>query len=169
MTSTELVSTKTRHLRQLLRMALGQDEIGRRIAQAREEASLSQRELADLIGVADAQSISRYERGVTEVKTKRLEKIAAATGKPLGYFVIELPDEAGEAPGGDERISPDTLTELLEATLENQRLLGAVLERLSALEAERQVAPTPPEDAQESASVPAAPPRCGRPRAPESP
>jgi transcriptional regulator with XRE-family HTH domain len=85
-------------------MAIGQEEIGRRIAQARKEAGLSQRELAEKIGVADAQSVSRYERGITEVKTRRLEKIAEVTGKPLGYF-IHIPEEGDSAATPEERQS----------------------------------------------------------------
>lgn len=77
-------------------MAIGQEEIGRRIKQARDDADLTQQELADRIGVQTAQSISRYERGQTEVSTKRLRKIAEATGKELDYFVQLLPEEASD-------------------------------------------------------------------------
>jgi transcriptional regulator with XRE-family HTH domain len=150
MTRADLVSTKTRHLRQLLRMALGQEEIGRRIAQAREEASLSQRELAEKIGVADAQSISRYERGVTEVRTRRLEKIAEATGKPLNYFVMEFPGEA-EQEEAARTLPPEVHDDLLKAAEANRVLLETVLERLDALEAELRSTEVHPEAAQESA------------------
>ncbi len=85
-------STKTRHLRHLLRVALGQTEIGQRIAVARDKAGLTQQELADRIGVKTAQSISRYERGETEVPMKKLERIADATRKPLSFF-IQVPEE----------------------------------------------------------------------------
>src|SRR5678815_4606013 len=91
MTSLTMVSTSTRHLRHLLRVAIGQEEIGRRIAQARDDAGLNQRQLAEQIGVADAQSISRYERGITEVSTKRLRRIAEVTGKPMAFCVLENP------------------------------------------------------------------------------
>jgi transcriptional regulator with XRE-family HTH domain len=104
MTSLSVVSTSTRHLRDLLRVAIGQEEIGRRIAQARNEAGLNQRQLAELIGVADAQSISRYERGKTALSTKRLRKIAEATGKPMNYFVLEPLGEQ-MAQGDQERLS----------------------------------------------------------------
>lgn len=52
--------------RLLLRM-VGQEEVGHRIRQAREGKEWTQQQLADAIGVATAQSISRYERGETEV------------------------------------------------------------------------------------------------------
>jgi transcriptional regulator with XRE-family HTH domain len=87
-----LVSTKARRLRHLLRVSLGLVELGRRIKQAREDANLTQQELADRIGIKTAQSISRYERGQTEVSTKRLRRIAEATSKDLAFF-ITLPEE----------------------------------------------------------------------------
>jgi transcriptional regulator with XRE-family HTH domain len=123
MTRDVVVSTKASHLRQLLLMAIGQEEIGRRIAQAREEAGLSQRELAEKIGVADAQSVSRYERGITEVKTRRLEKIAEATGKPLSFFVHTADGDQPE---------PATVDEIRELRREVSELRDAV-DRLALL------------------------------------
>lgn len=82
--------------RLLLRM-MGQEEVGLRIAQARDEAGLSQQELAERINLAQGQSISRYERGETEVPAKRLRRIAEATGKPMSFFVQE-PDEVFTSP-----------------------------------------------------------------------
>jgi len=70
-------------------MAMGQEELGRLIALAREEANLSQPELAERIGLKHPQSISNYERGVTEVPPGRLRKIAEATGKPISFFLGE--------------------------------------------------------------------------------
>ena len=105
MTRHSAVSTKARQLRQLLRVALGQEEIGQRIKQAREEAGFTQAELAEKIGVATAQSISRYERGETEVSAKRLRRIAEATRKPMSFFVLE--------PG--EGVSPEETQDLREA------------------------------------------------------
>lgn len=70
-------------------MALGDQELGRRIAQAREDARLSQPELAQRIGLRHPQSISNYERGKGEVPPGRLRRIAEATGKPLTFFVDE--------------------------------------------------------------------------------
>ncbi len=76
-------------------MTLGQQELGRRIRQAREDAGLTQSELADRIGLSHPQSISRYERGETEVPQKRLRRIADETGKQLNHF---LADEVDSAP-----------------------------------------------------------------------
>lgn len=76
-------------------MALGQEELGRRVKEARESANMTQRDLADAIDLRDAQSISNYERGLTEVPTRRLRRIAEATKKPLAFFLG--PDENGVA------------------------------------------------------------------------
>ena len=83
------VSTETRRLRTLLLVALGQDELGRRIKRAREDAGMTQPELAAAVGWAHPQSVSKAERGETEVPMPRLRRIADATGKPLGFFVRE--------------------------------------------------------------------------------
>jgi transcriptional regulator with XRE-family HTH domain len=141
MTSTEVVSTKARHLRHLLLVAIGQEEIGRRIAQARVEAQLTQADLADKIGVATAQSISRYERGETEVSGKRLRRIADATGKPLSYFVQE-PEEV---------VPPDRLSELQATVERNQALLEQALRLLDDLAQAQRSGSAPPADVQELA------------------
>jgi transcriptional regulator with XRE-family HTH domain len=72
-------------------MALGQQELGRRIRQAREDAGFTQSELAEELGLRHPQSVSRYERGETEVPQKRLRRIAEVTGKPLGFFLNDEP------------------------------------------------------------------------------
>jgi transcriptional regulator with XRE-family HTH domain len=120
-----MVSTDARHLRQLLRMALGQEEIGRRIKEAREDLSLSQRELAERIGLADAQSISRYERGETEVPAKRLRRIAEATGKDMSFFVMEIRGEA--IPASDLQALREAMEHVETAVDEILRLLRRFL------------------------------------------
>ena len=70
---------------------MGQEELGRLIALAREEANLSQPQLAERIGLKHPQSISNYERGVTEVPARRIRQIAEATGKPISFFLGEPP------------------------------------------------------------------------------
>jgi transcriptional regulator with XRE-family HTH domain len=70
-------------------MALGQQELGRRIREARDDAGLTQPELAEQLGLSHPQSISRYERGETEVPQRRLRRIAEVTGKPLGFFLTD--------------------------------------------------------------------------------
>jgi len=97
------LSTDTSRLRHLLLVAIGQEEIGRRIKEARESADLTQQELADRIGIKQGQTISNYERGVTEVSSKRLRRIAEATGKPISFFVQDPDGEPTEPEVSDLR------------------------------------------------------------------
>lgn len=148
MTSPAPVSTKARHLRHLLLVAIGQAEIGRRIKQAREDAGFTQPQLADKIGLRHPQSISRYERGETEVSSKRLRRIAEATNKPLSYFVMAEAGEDGDGGEGEATaLSPNAVTELLKAVEANRQLLESVLERIDALEGELRAKEAPPEAA----------------------
>jgi transcriptional regulator with XRE-family HTH domain len=107
-------------------MALGLEELGKRIHQAREEAGLTQSQLADRLGLGHPQSISRYERGLTEVPYKRLVRIAEETGKPLSFFHPDSPPETVEsAPLAD----PATLA-LAEQILAELRALRVAVQRL---------------------------------------
>jgi transcriptional regulator with XRE-family HTH domain len=72
-------------------------ELGRRIQEAREEAGLTQAQLAELIGLKYAQSVSNYERGKSEPRRKRLRRIAEVTRKPISHFVDNetmIPEDA---------------------------------------------------------------------------
>jgi transcriptional regulator with XRE-family HTH domain len=131
MTSTQVVSTKTRRLRHLLLMSLGQQELGKRIRQAHEEAGLTQSELAERLGLRHPQSISRYERGETEVPQKRLRRISDETEKPLSFFLaddLEQPEE----PVAD----PATLA-LARQMLDELRALRVAVQRLEETPARR--------------------------------
>jgi transcriptional regulator with XRE-family HTH domain len=138
MASKETVSTKARHLRQLLRVAIGQEEIGRRIAQAREEAGLTQAQMAERLGLAHPQSISKYERGETEVPPKRLRRIAEVTGKPIGFFVMAAPGEEPLSPQRNVMPMPSYLEQVIDRILQggpetirhNQELLEGMLGEL---------------------------------------
>lgn len=59
-----------------------------KIKQARTEANLTQKELAEQIGVKQPH-IARYENGEREPKLKTLLLIAEATGKSINYFIEE--------------------------------------------------------------------------------
>lgn len=75
-------------------------EIGYRIAIAREEAGLNQKELAERLGISQA-TLSNYEKGKRRIYLPQLQKIAEALGRPLDYFlqpidpVIEPTQTAG--------------------------------------------------------------------------
>jgi transcriptional regulator with XRE-family HTH domain len=63
-------------------------KIGLKVRQAREEASLTQQQLAELLGYKDRISISFIENG-HKSPYKNIEKIAKITGKPLSWFFEE--------------------------------------------------------------------------------
>ena len=92
--STHLVSTKARTLRHLLRVAIGQQEIGNRIREARERADLTQAEV--------------------EVSSKRLRRIAEATNQPMSFFVQEPEEQARDVDVVDRlgRIEQEQRTQL---------------------------------------------------------
>src|SRR6266566_5466822 len=86
-------STKARHLRHLLLVAIGQEEIGRRVQQARDEAGLTQQELAERVGLKNGANLSRIERGKTRLTTRRMLRIADATKKPVEFFVRDASED----------------------------------------------------------------------------
>lgn len=100
-------------------MSLELEDQGKLVKQAREEANLTQQELADRTGLKHAQSVSRIERGVTSVPMGRLRRIAEATGKPLSYFV-------GEQNGVG--LQPEDREQLAEAV----RLLAEIAPRFAS-------------------------------------
>lgn len=60
--------------------------LGARVKASRERAKLSQRELADKIGISEI-SVMRLEKGRRAAKSDELEKIATALDVPLSYLV----------------------------------------------------------------------------------
>ena len=70
---------------------MGYSEIGRKIQQAREEAGLSQGELAVRIGCTQS-ALSNYELGKRRLQLAKLEEIAQALRKPLNYFLESSAD-----------------------------------------------------------------------------
>jgi transcriptional regulator with XRE-family HTH domain len=81
-------------------------DIGRKIQKAREEAGLSQEELASRLGYTQA-ALSNYELGKRRLYLANIEQIARELNKPLSYFLeesaISTNVEKGEPP--DEIIS----------------------------------------------------------------
>ncbi len=72
-------------------------EIGKRIQKAREEAGLSQEELASALGITQS-ALSNYELGKRRLYLANLEQLANVLERPLSYFMEEAPeDEAAVA------------------------------------------------------------------------
>jgi transcriptional regulator with XRE-family HTH domain len=68
------------------------EEIGRKLQKAREEAGLSQEELAKQIGCTQA-SLSNYELGKRRLYLADLQRIGQLLGKPVNYFLEETEEE----------------------------------------------------------------------------
>jgi transcriptional regulator with XRE-family HTH domain len=95
--------------------------IGARIARARRESGLTQRELADRLGIT-ARSVQSYEAGRI-VPWRHLRRIEVLTHKRSGWL---LQDE----PGRDSAVSARTIDELLATIEEHQSLLREQLRLL---------------------------------------
>jgi transcriptional regulator with XRE-family HTH domain len=85
------------------------EDIGRKIQQAREEAGLTQDELALRLGITQA-ALSNYELGKRRLHLANLDKIAKELSKPIGYFIAE-PEPA---PGpGEEALLDESISEMI--------------------------------------------------------
>lgn len=62
------------------------DFVGERIKEARKAISVTQEELAEILGVSYA-TVSRYEHGETDITVKRMWKIADALGCSMCYLI----------------------------------------------------------------------------------
>ena len=80
--------------------------IGKKIQMAREEAGLSQEELASRLGYTQA-ALSNYELGKRRLYLANIEQIAGELNKPLSYFLADAPlgDDKKEKEPADETLS----------------------------------------------------------------
>src|SRR5260370_258287 len=67
--------------------------VGTRIRECRTMAGLSQRQIAEVIGISFRQ-VHKYERGLNRVSAGRLYEIADVLDVPIVYFYDGLGDEA---------------------------------------------------------------------------
>ncbi len=81
-------------------------DIGKKIQRARDEAGLSQEELASRLGYTQA-ALSNYELGKRRLYLANIEQIARELNKPLSYFLDEsaVPANAEREEPPDETIS----------------------------------------------------------------
>lgn len=97
--------------------------IGRRLAQARREAGLTQEELAELVGVT-TRSVQGYEAG-SVVPYRHLRQLEAATNKPTGWLLYG--DDGPSPPVGDV---VERLAHLVEQIAEDAERIAQAVERL---------------------------------------
>ena len=131
-----LSATKARNLRKLLIDVLDEGSrirlaaVGERIKQARQQAGLTQDELADLVGVGMRQ-IQYYEAGDSD-PYRKIQKIAEVLGVEVGSLLHG--DGSASRPDGD-RVAAQ-LEALEEAQERVEELLREVLRRLPGEPAE---------------------------------
>jgi len=80
-------------------------DIGKKIQRAREEADLSQEELATRLGYTQA-ALSNYELGKRRLYLANIEQIARELNKPLSYFLADSPLRGDE----EQKEPPDEIT-----------------------------------------------------------
>lgn len=61
------------------------DQIGTRIQEARGEAGFTQEQFAPMLGVS-LRTLTRYEKGVSDISVEMLIKVAKLTSQPLAFF-----------------------------------------------------------------------------------
>ncbi len=100
-------------------------DIGKRIQRAREEAGMSQEELASALGITQS-ALSNYELGKRRLYLANLEQLANVLGRPLSYFMEEEKPSGGQDPEGEadqvtveihrllSELSPDERVQLLD-------------------------------------------------------
>lgn len=109
--------------------------IGRRIAQSRREAGLTQEELARLIGVT-TRSVQGYEAGKV-TPFRHLRKLEEVTEKPRGWLLY---GDGGDTAGfGDVATK---LVELVEQIAEDAERIALAAERLERGRSPVKPAPT---------------------------
>lgn len=101
--------------------------IGRAVQRAREDAGLSQPELAQQMGVTP-QAVSEWELGKNHIKAAQLDRVATVLGKPVEYFYGKPVPLASElvavASQSARELSPqeqEWFTDLLRSRLHNRR------------------------------------------------
>jgi transcriptional regulator with XRE-family HTH domain len=85
-------------------------DVGKKIQQAREDAGLSQEELASMLGITQS-ALSNYELGKRRLHLANLQEIARNLNKPLACF-LELDDGSAEmepAGGEDDEVTGEIM------------------------------------------------------------
>ena len=93
----------------------GNRKLGKRIKQARQEAGMSQKELARRVDRTQG-VVSTVENGISTIDAPDLPRWAAALGKPVMYFYLGegLEDAQQRAAVALSLLSPDKLEVVLQ-------------------------------------------------------
>jgi len=90
------------------------EEIGRKLQRAREEAGLSQEDLAKKLGCTQA-SLSNYELGKRRLYLADLQRIGQLLGKPVTYFLEDSEDKQAADSNYDRLLKEPLVKDIVEA------------------------------------------------------
>ncbi len=97
---------------------MGTKDIGRKPQQAREDAGLSQEQLASRLGCAQS-TLSNYEKGKRRLYLAQLEKIAEILNRPIEYFLESNNYRSTQhLSSGDNTIEEPELLQIVNALYE---------------------------------------------------
>jgi transcriptional regulator with XRE-family HTH domain len=105
--------------------------IGARIRKRRIMVGLSQRQMAQLIGIS-VQQTHKYEKGTNRVTAGRLYSIAQALGVGVTYFYEGLPTTGLSAPSPQRRMFEDLARDYLNIPVQKHREAILALSRALA-------------------------------------
>jgi transcriptional regulator with XRE-family HTH domain len=85
--------------------AVSYKKLGKRIQHAREEAGLSQEQLAAILGCSQP-TLSNYEKGKSRIYLTQLQKVSEILNRPVQYFLEAMePSEESEAKRMQRRLA----------------------------------------------------------------
>lgn len=90
------------------------EEIGRKLQKAREEAGLSQGELAKRLGCTQA-SLSNYELGKRRLYLADLQRIGQLLGKLVTYFLEDSEDNQSHNSNYEQLLKEPLVKDIVEA------------------------------------------------------
>lgn len=96
-------------------------KIGKMIQKAREEAGLSQEELASRLSLTQA-ALSNYELGKRRLYLKNVEQIAKVLNKPIGYFMEDYTEKLRTGADSNQDKTIDEINRLLAILPECERM-----------------------------------------------
>jgi len=85
-----------------------QKVIGEKIRIARAIANITQKELADLIGIGRV-AILDMEKGRVDISISKLKKISEITNQPIEYFIKDIEPEFEEVKKGKNILKQNTM------------------------------------------------------------
>ena len=104
-------------------------DLGERIAQARQLAGLTQKQLADKVGTTQ-RVLTYWEREAAGLRADQLAKLAEALGVSADYFLGRDGKKRGNGPAGKARLIFEEVSKLPRSR--QKRILATVEDMLTA-------------------------------------